>query len=56
MPEGQPIPGDQIVTVGEVEAARAGLAEDPTERTGLLSGQNGLVAGGGSSRATDSAA
>ena len=53
VPEGQPIPPDQIVTIGEVEAAVAGGS--PTERTGLLAGQEGSVAGGGTTRATDDA-
>ncbi|CAD6589529.1 MAG: hypothetical protein TREMPRED_005386, partial [Tremellales sp. Tagirdzhanova-0007] len=53
VPEGQPIPPDQVVTVGEVEAAVAGAS--PTERTGLLVGQEGSVAGRGTTRATDDA-
>jgi hypothetical protein len=52
VPEGQTIPPDQEVTIGEVEAARVGPAEDATERTGLLVGNDGSGAGGGA-RATD---
>jgi len=52
VPEGQAIPPDQEVTIGEVEAARVGPAEEPTERTGLLAGISGDAAGGGA-RATD---
>ncbi len=51
VPIGEPIPDDQIITVGEVEAAVGG--EVPTERTGLLVGQEGSVAGRGHTRATD---
>ncbi len=48
VPEGVPIPPDQILTVGEVEAAVG--VESPTERTGLLAGQEGSVAGAGTVR------
>jgi hypothetical protein len=52
VPEGQSIPPDQEVTIGEVEAARVGPAEDADERTGLLVGNDPSGAGGGA-RATD---
>ncbi|WWD18951.1 hypothetical protein CI109_103408 [Kwoniella shandongensis] len=53
VPEGTQIPPEEVVTVGEVHAAQ----EEVTERTGLLAGQEGIVAGGqsGGERATDSA-
>lgn len=44
MPDGQPIPQEEVVTVGEVEAAKA-VVEEPDERTGLLSAggaENGM--------------
>jgi len=54
VPEGQPIPPDQVVTVGEVEAAKAAAnAEHADERTALLAGQNRHGAGGSAIRATD---
>ncbi|WVF72655.1 hypothetical protein IAT40_007473 [Kwoniella sp. CBS 6097] len=55
VPEGTSIPPHEVVTVGEVRAAREGV---PDERTGLLAGapEGGAgAAGGGSVRATDSA-
>ena len=51
MPPGVPIPPEQELTVGEVVAAVGGEAVD--ERTALLAGNEGNVAGGGSTRATD---
>lgn len=56
VPEGQPIPPEEQVTVGEVEAAKAAAVKgDADERTALLAGAEGGAAGGGSARATDSA-
>jgi hypothetical protein len=42
VPEGVPIPPDQAVTVGEVEAAGIGV----DERTALLSGSEQVAEGG----------
>lgn len=47
VPEGTPIPPDQIITVGEVVAAH-----QPDEQSPLLTGHEGSVAGGGQVRAT----
>ena len=54
VPEGQLIPPDQIVMVGEVEAL-VGREEAVDERTALLADQGGSPAGGGEQRATDGA-
>ena len=51
VPPGTEIPPEQAVTVGEVEAAIP--AAGATERTALLEGHEGDVAGGGEQRATD---
>ncbi|EIW67364.1 hypothetical protein TREMEDRAFT_69815 [Tremella mesenterica DSM 1558] len=51
VPLGTDIPPEQTVTVGEVEAALP--SAEPTERTALLAGHEGIVAGGGEERATD---
>jgi hypothetical protein len=52
VPEGQPIPPEQRVTVGEVEVL-VGREEAVDERTALLAGVNDGPAGGGAERATD---
>lgn len=52
VPEGQLIPPDQAVTVGEVEAL-VGREEAVDERTALLAGVEDGAAGGGNERATD---
>ncbi|WVO22921.1 uncharacterized protein IAS62_004264 [Cryptococcus decagattii] len=51
VPEGTPVPPHEAVTVGEVRAVHE--AGEADERTGLLDGYEGNVAGGGSQRATD---
>ncbi|WVQ82018.1 hypothetical protein IAT38_004146 [Cryptococcus sp. DSM 104549] len=51
VPEGTHVPPEEAVTVGEVRLVQEGA----TERTGLLEGQEGSVAGGSGQRATDSA-
>nr|ODN86355.1 hypothetical protein L203_04057 [Cryptococcus depauperatus CBS 7841] len=50
VPEGTPISGEEIVTTGELRTV-----DKVNERTGLLGGHEGSVAGGGGSRATDNA-
>lgn len=51
VPEGTPIPPEQVVTVGEVVAAH-----QPDEQSPLLAGhEDAMAAGGGQSRATGSA-
>ena len=50
VPDGTEIPPEEVVTVGELEAAR-NVAD---ERTGLLEGHAPGAAGGSRSRATDS--
>jgi hypothetical protein len=52
VPAGEPIPPEQALTIGEVEAA-VGAPAAVDERTGLLEGQDTAAAGGGGSRATD---
>lgn len=52
VPEGQQIPPEQRVTVGEVEAL-VGREEAVDERTALLAGVDDVPAGGSGSRATD---
>lgn len=47
VPEGTPIPPEQVVTVGEVVAAH-----QPDEQSPLLAGHEDVVAGGGQVRAT----
>ncbi|ORX38662.1 hypothetical protein BD324DRAFT_650011 [Kockovaella imperatae] len=54
VPEGQTIPRDQRVPIGEVEALMP--EERADERTALLEGNDGSAAGGSGQRATDSAA
>lgn len=52
VPEGQTIPPEQRVTVGEVEVL-VGREEAVDERTALLAGVDDSAAGGSGARATD---
>lgn len=51
VPKGTPVPPHEAVTVGEVRDVQE--AGEANERTGLLDGYEGNVAGGGSQRATN---